>query len=105
MDISRHIAEISRDIAFYQRAVNFPLFVIHLLDDPDAAGDRYFVPRRRGLDDRTQFLGSGMNLVLDVLLKDRVELVVIRDPLSCDPYHQPAVLRAVDMVDLQQVPQ
>ena len=39
MDVSGHIAEIGGDIAFDQRAEEFPALMIDLIDDPDSSGD------------------------------------------------------------------
>ena len=105
MDVARAVAEVGGDPALDEGAVDLPLLVVDLLDDPDPAGDGDLVPDRRRLDDGAQLLGTGPDGVLDVLLEDRVELVVVDDPLPGQAHDQAPVLRQVDVVDLQQVAQ
>ena len=105
MDISGHISEIGGNIALNQSAVDLPLLVVHIFHDPDSARDGDLVAHRRRLDDGSQLLGTRVHRVLDIFLKYRVELIIVRDPLSRDPDDQPAVLRAVNVVDLQKMAQ
>ena len=77
--------------------------MVHFIDGPDPSRDGDLVPDRRRLDDRSQLLGTGMDLVLDIFLKDRIEFVIICDALSRDPDDQAAVLSSVNVVDLQKM--
>ena len=105
VDVSGDIAEISGDIPFDQGAVHFAALVVHLVDDPDPAGDGDLFPCRRGIDDGAQLPGFRPDGIFYVLLKDSVKLVIVHDPLPGKTDDQAAVLSQVDMVDLQKVPQ
>lgn len=105
MDIAGDIAEISRDIAFDQRAAYFAAAMIHFLHDPDAAGNGDLVADRRRFDDGAQLFSTGAHGIFDIFLKDRVKLVIIDDTLSFQADDEPAVLGLVDMADLDQMPQ
>ena len=56
VNIPRHIAEIRRNIAFYQRAEHLAALVVHFFHHPDAARDRNLISHRRRLDDGAELL-------------------------------------------------
>ena len=103
VNIARHIAEIGRNIAFHERAVNLTPLVVHFLHHPDAAGDGDLIPHRRRLHDGAEFFGTGAHRVLHVFLKHGVEFIVIDDALPGQADNQASVFRAVDVIQLEQV--
>ena len=79
--------------------------MINIFYDPHAAGNRNLVTDWRRFDDRTEFIGTIMNSVFDVLLKDRKELVVVDDPFTLDTDDQTFVFCFVDLITGQQMTQ
>ena len=105
VDISGYQPEEGRDVALHQRAVHLPPLVIHLVHRPDTAGDGDLVAHGRGLDNGAQLLRACPDSVFDVLLKHGVEFVAVDDSLPGEAQDQSAVLRAADVIGLNQVAQ
>ena len=103
--IACHITEIRRDIPFYQRAVYLAALVIHLVHCPYPACNGYLFAHRRRFDDCSQLFGTGTHRVFDIFLEHCVKLIIVDNPLSSNPDNQPAVFRAVDMINSDKVPE
>ena len=105
VDISRHIAKVGGNISLDQRAEELPPLVVDFLHHPDTACDCDLISHWRRLHDGPQLFGTGTHGVFHIFLKDRVELIVIYDPLSGETDDQTAIFRSVYMVGLQKMPQ
>ena len=105
VDVSGHVAEIGRNISFNQSTVNLPLFMIHLIHQPDPAGNGDFIPCRRRLYDGSQLFRAGAYRVFDVFLEDGVEFIIVYDSFTCKTHNQAPVFRLGDVVDFQQMSQ
>ena len=69
------------------------------------SGNGDFLADGRRLDDRSQFLRIPPHRVLLVFLKYSVEAERIDDALAGKPHDQSAVLRPLDVVGFQQMPE
>ena len=105
MYVARYIAEVCRDIPFNEGAVYLAALVVNLVHHPYPACNRDFLAGGRRLDIRAELLGAGAHSVFDVFLEHRVELIIVDNPLSGKPDNQPAVFRAVDMINFDKVSQ
>ena len=72
--------------------------MIHLIHGPDPPRNRDFFTRGRRLHNGAEGLAPGSHRVLHILLKNRIELMVVHHALSRDADDEPAFRRAVDVV-------
>ena len=105
VDIPGHVAEIGGDIALDRAAVHLPALVVHILHDPDAAGDGDLVSHRGRLDNGPELLGARAHGIFHVFPEHGVELIVADDAFTGKPHDQSAVLGALDVADLQKMPE
>ena len=95
MNVTGHQPEKGGDISLDECAVYVPALVIHLIHNPDAAGNGNLVADRRRLDDGAQLFGAGTDRVFDIFLKHRIEFVLTDNALPGQAENEPSLFCAL----------
>ena len=105
MQVAGALTEIGGDAALHLPAVDQAALVVYVQHLPDMPRNGQLLPHRGRRNHRTQLLGLAADGVFLAFLEHAVELEGVDDPFPCQPYNQAALLRLLDVVCGDEMPE